>query len=129
MKFSSPAGALLSVLALILLVPVSAPAADQKAVLVTGANSGIGRNIAERLAREGYFVYAGARRDADIEELSAIENMQGIRLDVTIQEDIDAAVETVRAEPTAHRIQGSHYDHQLNGWTELAPWIRRLQHE
>jgi NAD(P)-dependent dehydrogenase (short-subunit alcohol dehydrogenase family) len=98
MKFSSPAGALLSVLALILLVPVSAPAADQKAVLVTGANSGIGRNIAERLAREGYFVYAGARRDADIEELSAIENMQGIRLDVTIQEDIDAAVETVRAE-------------------------------
>jgi len=56
MKFSSPAVALLSLLALILLFPDSAPAADQRAVLVTGANSGIGRNIAERLAREGYFV-------------------------------------------------------------------------
>lgn len=97
MNFRSPAIAVLSLFVLLLLFPVSAPAAGQKAVLVTGANSGIGRNIAERLAREGYFVYAGARRDADLEELSAIENIQGVRLDVTIQEDIDAAVETVRA--------------------------------
>jgi len=69
---------------------------QQKAVLVTGASTGIGRNIAERLAREGYFVYAGARKDADIRALSQIDNIQGIRLDVTIQEDIDAAVTTVR---------------------------------
>ena len=78
--------------------PVSAaePPA-QKAVLVTGASTGIGRNIAERLAREGYFVYAGARKDRDLEALSAIENIQGVRLDVTIQADIDAAVATVNA--------------------------------
>ncbi len=68
----------------------------QKAVLVTGASTGIGRNIAERLATEGYFVYAGARKDADISALSQIDNIQGIRLDVTIQADIDAAVTTVR---------------------------------
>ena len=69
----------------------------EKAVLVTGASTGIGRNIAERLASEGYFVYAGARKARDIAALSAIDNMQGIRLDVTIQADIDDAVETVRA--------------------------------
>lgn len=69
----------------------------QKAVLVTGASSGIGRNIAERLAREGYFVYAGARKDTDLAALSAIDNIQGVRLDVTIQADIDAAVQTVKA--------------------------------
>lgn len=69
----------------------------QKAVLVTGANSGIGRKIAERLSAEGYFVYAGARKDDDIQELTAIPNMQGVRLDVTIQADIDAAVELVEA--------------------------------
>lgn len=69
----------------------------QRAVLVTGASTGIGHNIAERLASEGYFVYAGARKDKDIAALSEIENIQGLRLDVTIQADIDAAVQTVRA--------------------------------
>ncbi len=69
---------------------------ERKAILVTGASSGIGRNIAETLAANGYFVYAGARKQADLDELSAIDHMQGVRLDVTIQEEIDAAVETVR---------------------------------
>ncbi len=67
----------------------------QKAVLVTGASTGIGRNITERLASEGYFVYAGARKEKDLQELDAIENVQSVRLDVTIQEEIDAAVETI----------------------------------
>ncbi len=35
---------------------------QQKAVLVTGATSGIGLRIAEELATNGYFVYAGARK-------------------------------------------------------------------
>lgn len=70
-------------------------AARQEAVLVTGASTGIGRNIAERLASEGHFVYAGARKEKDLQELDAIDNIQSIRLDVTIQEDIAAAVEEV----------------------------------
>ena len=86
---------------LTVLVTASPAVADQsvvqKAVLVTGASSGIGRNIAERLAAEGHFVYAGARKVEDIKALSNIKNMQGLRLDVTIQSDIDAAVETVKA--------------------------------
>jgi NAD(P)-dependent dehydrogenase (short-subunit alcohol dehydrogenase family) len=69
---------------------------DQKAVLVTGASSGIGRYITERLAAEGFFVYAGARKEADIDELDAIDNVRALRLDVTVQEEIDAAVEAVR---------------------------------
>ena len=67
-----------------------------KAVLVTGASSGIGRRIAETLAANGYFVFAGARKLEDIEALNKIPNMQGIRLDVTVQSDVDAAVSTVR---------------------------------
>ena len=69
----------------------------QKAVLVTGASSGIGRNITERLAGNGYFVYATARKDKDIEALNALENVQAIRMDVTSQDDVDAAVAAVRA--------------------------------
>lgn len=68
----------------------------QKAVLVTGATSGIGRYIAEHLAGSGYFVYAGARKQADIDALNAIPNMQAVRLDVTKPDDIEAAVSTVR---------------------------------
>ena len=66
-----------------------------RAILVTGASTGIGRKIAERLAHDGFFVYAGARKKEDIDELSAIRNVQGIRLDVTKQEDVDAAVATI----------------------------------
>jgi NAD(P)-dependent dehydrogenase (short-subunit alcohol dehydrogenase family) len=64
----------------------------QKAVLVTGASSGIGRLVAEKLAAEGFFVYGGARKAEDIAALSAIDNIEGIRLDVTRQAEIDAAV-------------------------------------
>lgn len=69
--------------------------ATQKAVLVTGASSGIGRKITERLASNGYFVYAGARSANDIATLSKIPNVQGVRLDVTVAADIAAAVETI----------------------------------
>jgi len=71
------------------------PVAQQRAVLVTGASTGIGRKITERLAAEGWFVYAGARKDADLAELDAIENVDSLRLDVTKPDEIAAAVETV----------------------------------
>jgi NAD(P)-dependent dehydrogenase (short-subunit alcohol dehydrogenase family) len=67
----------------------------QKAVLITGASTGIGRSMAELMASKGHFVYAGARKDKDMEELNAIENIQAVRLDVTDQEQIDAAVKTI----------------------------------
>ena len=70
----------------------------QKAILVTGASTGLGRMVAETLASKGYFVYAGARKDQDLKALGAIENIQSIKLDVTIQSEIDAAVQTVSNE-------------------------------
>lgn len=68
----------------------------QKAVLVTGASSGSGRIIAETLAERGYHVYATARKQADLDALNTIDNIEAIKLDVTIQSEIDAAVETVK---------------------------------
>jgi NAD(P)-dependent dehydrogenase (short-subunit alcohol dehydrogenase family) len=91
---------LVTLLTVMVFTPVAAdtPAQDnaQKAVLVTGASSGIGRAITETLSAEGYFVYAGARKQQDLDALNALENVEGVRLDVTVQEEIDAAVEAVR---------------------------------
>ncbi len=66
-----------------------------KAVLVTGASSGIGRRIAERLAADGYFVYATARKESDLKKLGALKNVQPVSLDVTHDADIAAAVEII----------------------------------
>jgi NAD(P)-dependent dehydrogenase (short-subunit alcohol dehydrogenase family) len=69
---------------------------DQKAVLITGATTGIGRVTAEHLAAAGYFVYAGARKDADMRDLNKIENIMAVRIDVTRQEQIDEAVRLIK---------------------------------
>ncbi len=68
-----------------------------RAVLITGATSGIGRLTTELLAQRGFFVYAGARSDEDMASLNALDGVQAVRLDVTLPEQIEAAVETVRA--------------------------------
>ena len=41
---------------------LSAESQPSKAVLVTGASTGIGHKITQRLAADGYFVYATARK-------------------------------------------------------------------
>jgi NAD(P)-dependent dehydrogenase (short-subunit alcohol dehydrogenase family) len=85
--------------ALILSVNLHAQEPDAtKAVLVTGASSGIGLKIAETLAQNGFFVYAGARKEADLARLDAMDNISAVRLDVTVDEDIASAVEFVKAQ-------------------------------
>lgn len=78
--------------------PAGAQDEEQKAILVTGATTGIGRHLAETLAEAGHFVYAGARKQADMDELNSIDNVMAVRLDVTKQDDIDAAVELITNE-------------------------------
>ena len=82
------------------LIPQTAFADDQKAILITGASTGIGRHLAESLAAEGHHVYAGARKDKDLSELNAIDNITAVRLDVTSQEQVDAAVEMINESGT-----------------------------
>ncbi|MDT9600765.1 SDR family NAD(P)-dependent oxidoreductase [Sphingosinicella rhizophila] len=72
--------------------------AKQKAVLVTGASSGIGLAITKLLASRGFYVYATARKDEDIARLEAMDNVSGLRLDVTKQAEVDAAVKFVQAQ-------------------------------
>jgi len=79
--------------------PVPPP---EGAVVVTGASTGIGAHAAHSLARAGFLVFAGVRKELDGETLKAEaptlesqENIVPIILDVTKQEQIDKAVQTV----------------------------------
>ena len=68
-----------------------------RTVLVTGASSGIGKDTAIRLLKEGYAVYAAARRIEqmrDLEDLGAV----ALKMDVTLEEDLVAGVERIDAE-------------------------------
>lgn len=87
----------LAVIALLAVISTITLAAEgKKAILITGASSGIGRNMAETFAARGFHVYAGARKQEDIDALNAIDNIQAVRLDVTKQAEIDAAAAFIK---------------------------------
>jgi NAD(P)-dependent dehydrogenase (short-subunit alcohol dehydrogenase family) len=75
-------------------------ASGMKSILVTGASTGIGRNLVETLAKNGHHVYAGARKDKDLAELNAIENITAVRLDVTKQDEVDAVLALIKENGT-----------------------------
>ena len=70
----------------------------KRIILITGASSGIGRAITGYLASKGDVVYAGARKEKDIELLNGIANVTGIQIDVTRPEEISEVVERIRKE-------------------------------
>ena len=67
-----------------------------KAVLVTGCSTGIGRATAERLADQGWTVYATARRLESIDDLQG-KGCKTLALDVTDEQSMQTAVSAVEA--------------------------------
>lgn len=74
---------------------------DSKAIVVTGAGSGIGREIALRAVREGFGVLAVSRSKAQLDELAAEIAQEGgacvtLPLDVTAADAPQRIVQTAR---------------------------------
>jgi NAD(P)-dependent dehydrogenase (short-subunit alcohol dehydrogenase family) len=90
----------IAVAVVFLTAPQFVAADDSKSILITGASTGIGRNLTETLAESGYHVYAGARKDKDLAALDAIDNVTAVRLDVTKQDQVDAVAAMIREKGT-----------------------------
>ena len=72
----------------------------ERAVVVTGASSGIGKAIALHLAQRGFLVFAGVRRPEDEAALTSAAGADGalvrpVTLDVTVEEQVCAVAEAV----------------------------------
>lgn len=66
----------------------------KRSILITGCSTGIGLHAAEALQKEGWRVFASARKPKDVEMLRS-KGLEALQLDVTDDASIQAAVETV----------------------------------
>jgi NAD(P)-dependent dehydrogenase (short-subunit alcohol dehydrogenase family) len=69
---------------------------NKKVVLVTGASSGMGRETAIALAKQGYIVYVAARRLDKLKELKEYGCFP-IQMDIAKEQEIENAVRIIEA--------------------------------
>ena len=67
-------------------------------IVVTGASTGMGAATARELARRGFHVLAGVRRDVDADALRA-DGIEPHILDITVESDVVAIAERVTRDP------------------------------
>ena len=98
-----------------------------KAILVTGASTGIGNHITHYLAERGHLVYATARKTADLDALSQIENVVPLQLDVTNLEQIETAVSFIEGQGTG--LYGLVNNAGLGGLGGFTTWTEAEFHQ
>jgi NAD(P)-dependent dehydrogenase (short-subunit alcohol dehydrogenase family) len=76
----------------------SNPADRKELIVVTGASAGMGAATAKELARRGFHVLAGVRRDADADALRG-EGIEPVILDITMESDVAAIADRVARDP------------------------------
>lgn len=110
-----------------------APPLSQRVALVSGANRGIGLEVAKQLASLGVTVFIGSRELAKGEKAAKAVRVLGgdahaIRLDVTQADDIESAIATIDGRVGRLDIlvnnAGAYYDHSARAATPDLMGIR-----
>lgn len=70
---------------------------QQKIALVTGASSGMGKDFAKALIKEGMIVYAVARRVEKMDDLKQLGAIP-LKMDITNEEDIQSVIDRITAD-------------------------------
>jgi len=93
------------------LVRVEYPVHKEGVIVISGCSSGIGRHAAFEMAKHGYVVFAGVRKDSDKESLNKEfreKKPKGkvipVILDVTTQSSIDSSFQEVTAYLDANKL-------------------------
>jgi NAD(P)-dependent dehydrogenase (short-subunit alcohol dehydrogenase family) len=74
------------------------PPDRRELIVVTGASTGMGAAVAKELARKGFHVLAGVRRDVDSDALRG-DGIEPQLLDITVDSDVAAIAERVAHDP------------------------------
>ena len=89
-------------------------------VVVTGASTGIGASLARELARRGFHVLAGVRRDRDAGAIRWT-GIEPVILDITQSEQVDALATRVARDPRPLHALVNNAGIQVNGPVEALP--------
>jgi NAD(P)-dependent dehydrogenase (short-subunit alcohol dehydrogenase family) len=92
----------------------------QRLIVVTGASTGMGASAARELARRGFHVLAGVRRDRDADAIRAT-GIEPVILDITKTEQVEALAARVADDPRALHALVNNAGIQVNAPVEALP--------
>jgi NAD(P)-dependent dehydrogenase (short-subunit alcohol dehydrogenase family) len=99
---------------------VTTSSENQKLVVVTGASTGMGAASARELARQGFHVLAGVRRDRDADAIRA-SGIEPVILDITEPEHVTALAARVAGDSRALHALVNNAGIQVNAPVEALP--------
>ena len=92
----------------------------QRLVVVTGASTGMGAAVARELARQGFHVLAGVRRDRDADAIRS-DGIEPVIVDITEPGQVAALAARVADDPRALHALVNNAGVQVNGPVEALP--------
>jgi NAD(P)-dependent dehydrogenase (short-subunit alcohol dehydrogenase family) len=96
------------------------PKQTQELIVVTGASTGIGASAARELARRGFHVLAGERRDRDADAIRS-PGIEPVILDITEPEQVEALATRIAGDPRALHALVNNAGIQVNAPVESLP--------